>query len=75
MSADVAALLEGTRTLRRVQEKATTIFEAAVKSKLAEEWKKLEEQFETRVSEQVATVKGELAEEVGGTMVLLFKHG
>ena len=68
MSADVAALVEGTELSEEFKEKATTIFEAAVKSKLSEEWTKLEEQFETRLSEQVATVKGELAEEVGGTI-------
>ena len=68
MSADVAALTEGTELSEEFKEKATTIFEAAVKSKLSEEWKKLEEQFETRLSEQVATVKSELAEEVGGTI-------
>ena len=68
MSADVAALTEGTELSEEFKEKATTIFEAAVKSKLSEEWKKLEEQFETRLSEQVATVKAELAEEVGGTI-------
>jgi gas vesicle protein len=68
MSADVAALTEGTELTEEFKEKATTIFEAAVKSKLAEEWAKLEEQFETRVSEQVTSVKAELAEEVGGTI-------
>lgn len=68
MSADVAALTEGTELTEEFKEKATTIFEAAVKSKLSEEWKKLEEQFETRLNEQVAEVKSELAEEVGGTI-------
>ena len=62
------AVTEGTELSEEFKEKATTIFEAAVKSKLSEEWKKLEEQFETRLSEQVATVKAELAEEVGGTI-------
>lgn len=68
MSADVAALTEGTELTEEFKEKATTIFEAAVKSKLSEEWAKLEEQFETSLSERVASVKGELAEEVGGTI-------
>jgi len=68
MSADVAALTEGTELSEEFKEKATTIFEAAVKSKLSEEWKKLEEQFETRLNEQVSEVKAELAEEVGGTV-------
>jgi|TARA_B100000902_G_scaffold86098_1_gene90294 hypothetical protein len=68
MSADVAALTEGTELTEEFKEKATTIFEAAVKSKLSEEWAKLEEQFETNLSERVASVKAELAEEVGGTI-------
>ena len=68
MSADVAALVEGTELSEEFKEKATTIFEAAVKSKLSEEWTKLEEQFNARLEEQVATVKSELAEEVGGTV-------
>ena len=68
MSADVAALTEGTELSEEFKEKATTIFEAAVKSKLSEEWKKLEEQFATKVSEQVEATKKELAEEVNGTI-------
>lgn len=68
MSADVAALTEGTELSEEFKAKATTIFEAAVKSKLSEEWTKLEEQFGTRLNEQVASVKAELAEEVGGTV-------
>lgn len=68
MSADVAALTEGSDLSEEFKEKATTIFEAAVKSKLSEEWNKLQEQFETRVAEQVETVKKELAEEVHGTL-------
>jgi len=68
MSADVAALTEGTELSEEFKEKATTIFEAAVRAKLSEEWTKLEEQFESRIAEQVATVKAELAEEVQGTI-------
>jgi hypothetical protein len=68
MSADVAALTEGTDLSEEFKEKATTIFEAAVRSKLSEEWSKLEEQFESRLAEQVETVKKELAEEVNGTV-------
>jgi len=68
MSADVAALTEGTQLSEEFKEKATTIFEAAVKSKLSEEWKKLEEQFATTVSEKVEATKKELSEEVNGTI-------
>jgi len=68
MSADVAALTEGTELSEEFAEKAKTIFEAAVRSKLSEEWTKLEEQFAQQVSEQVEAVKKELAEEVHGTL-------
>jgi hypothetical protein len=68
VSADVAALTEGTDLSEEFKEKATTIFEAAVRSKLSEEWEKLQETFETRVSEQVEATKRELAEEVSGTI-------
>lgn len=68
VSADVAALTEGTELSEEFQEKAKTIFEAAVKSKLSEEWGKLEEQFNTRLQEEVEKVKSELAEDVHGTV-------
>ena len=68
MSADVAALTEGTELSEDFKEKATTIFEAAVKSKLSEEWDKLNETFEARLTEQVESAKKELAEEVNGTL-------
>jgi hypothetical protein len=68
VSADVAALTEGTELSEEFAEKAKTIFEAAVKSKLTEEWAKLEEQYAAQLAEQVASVKTELAEDVNGTV-------
>lgn len=68
MSSDVAALTEGTDLSEEFKQKATTIFEAAVKAKLNEEWAKLEEQFEAMVSEKVESYKAELSEEVNGTI-------
>ena len=68
VSADVAALTEGTELSEEFAEKAKTIFEAAVKSKLTEEWAKLEEQYAAQLAEQVASVKAELAEDVNGTV-------
>lgn len=68
MSADVAALTEGTELSEDFAEKAKTIFEAAVRSKLTEEWAKLEEQYAAQLAEQVAASKKELAEEVNGTL-------
>mgnify|MGYP003336196523 FL=1 len=68
VSADVSALTEGTELSEEFAEKAKTIFEAAVKSKLSEEWTKLEEHYKTQLAEQVEAVKKELAEEVNGTV-------
>ena len=68
MSADVAALTEGTELTEDFAEKAKTIFEAAVTSKLNEEWAKLEETFAAQVAEAVEVSKKELAEEVEGTL-------
>jgi hypothetical protein len=61
---DVNALVAGEELSEEFKEKTKTIFEAAIKSKLAEETKKIEESFEARLSEQVDTVKTELAEKM-----------
>ena len=68
VSADVSALTEGTELSEEFAEKAKTIFEAAVKSKLTEEWAKLEEQYAAQLSEAIEVSKKELAEEVNGTL-------
>lgn len=46
------------------KDKAAVIFEAAVKSKMSAEIDRLEEQYKTELSEEVAQVKTELAEKV-----------
>jgi len=61
---DVNALIAGEELSEEFKAKTRTIFEAAVKSKLAEETKKIEESFEVRLTEQVETVKSELAEKM-----------
>lgn len=61
---DVNALIAGEELSEEFKEKTKTIFEAAVKSKIAEETKKIEETFEARFTEQVETVKSELAEKM-----------
>jgi hypothetical protein len=66
VTSDVAALTEGEELSEDYKTKAKTIFEAAVKSKLQEEYAKLEEQFETKLAEQVEAIKTELSEEVQG---------
>lgn len=68
LSGDVAALTEGEDLSEEYKDKAKTIFEAAVRAKLVEEHAKLVEHFETKLVEQVATVKAELSEEVNGTI-------
>lgn len=68
LSSDVAALTEGEELSEDYKSKAKTIFEAAVKAKLQEEYTKLEEQFEAKLVEQVEAIKTELAEEVLGTV-------
>ena len=66
MSDDINALTEGTELSEDFKEKAKTIFESAVKSKLDEEYTKLEEHFKAQMEEQVAAQTAELAEEVKG---------
>ena len=68
LSDDVKALLEGTELSEEFAEKAKTIFEAAIKSKLAEEHTKLVEHFAKESAEKIESAKAELAEEVNGTV-------
>lgn len=68
MTDDVNALLEGTELSPEFAEKAKTIFEAAVTSKLSEEYDRLVEHFATESEKQVEAVKAELSEEVSGTV-------
>ena len=64
LSADVAALTEGEELSEEFKAKATTIFEAAVVSRLNEEVAKIHEDYATTMSEEVEKVKTELAEKV-----------
>ena len=59
---DINALLEGEELSEEFQEKAKTIFEAAIKSKIAEVKSELQEQYEATIVEEVAAVKSELTE-------------
>ena len=61
---DIQALLEGEELSEEFQEKAKTIFEAAIKSKIAEVKSELQEQYEATIVEEVATVKSELTERI-----------
>ena len=68
VSADVAALVEGTELSEEFAEKAKTIFEAAVKAKISEEYDRLVEHFTTEFDKHFAEAKAEMSEEVNGTV-------
>lgn len=64
ISADVNALVNGEDLSEEFKEKATTIFEAALVSKLNEEIEKLEEQYATQLNEQIEVIKEEMTGKV-----------
>ena len=68
VSDDVNALLEGTELSEEFAEKATTIFEAAIKAKLSEEYDKIVEHFANESAEKIFAAQSELAEDVNGTV-------
>lgn len=61
---DVKALLEGEELSEEFQDKAKTIFEAAVRSKIASLKEALENRYASALVEQVEAIKGELTERV-----------
>lgn len=64
MSEDIEALFAGEDLSEEFKEKAKTIFEAAVKSKLEEELAVLEEAYAATLEEQVAAINESLTENV-----------
>ena len=65
--ADMDALVSSDESLTEdFQAKAATIFEAAVKSKIAEEIDRLEEEYKVSLDEETATIKADLVEKVDG---------
>ena len=64
LSADVAALTEGEDLSEDFKEKAKTIFEAAVVSRLNEELERMHDDYAKALEEEIETVKTELAEKV-----------
>ena len=65
--ADLNALVESEATLSdEFKGKAGIIFEAAVKSKIAEEVERLEENYKTELQEEVDTFKNQMVEKVDG---------
>jgi hypothetical protein len=64
-SEDLNALVESEATLsEEFKAKTAVIFEAAIKSKLAEETTRLEAQYREELEEEVSTTKAELVEKV-----------
>jgi len=61
---DVEALLAGEELSEDFQEKARTIFEAAIKTKVAEVQEELKAQYETTLEEEVSVIKEELTDRV-----------
>jgi hypothetical protein len=68
VSADVAALVEGTELSEKFAEKARIIFESAVKAKISAEYDKLVEHFAKELDKELESAKAELSEEVNGTV-------
>ena len=64
LSADVAALTEGEDLSEEFKDKAKTIFEAAVVSRLNEELERMHEDYAKVLAEEIETVKSDLAEKV-----------
>jgi len=61
---DVNALLEGEELSEEFQEKARTIFEAAIRSKVSEIKEELQQTYENALVEEVEFIKQELTERV-----------
>jgi len=66
VEADVAALLEGEELSEEFQSKAKTIFEAAIKTKVAEIKEELQESYATALVEELDKIKEGLTERVDG---------
>jgi hypothetical protein len=64
LSADVAALTEGEDLSDGFKDKAKTIFEAAVVSRLNEELERMHEDYAKALEAEIETVKSDLAEKV-----------
>ena len=68
VSEDVTALTQGEELSEEFKEKAATIFEAAVKSKLRSEVERIEQEKVQEVAEEINTVRDELTEKVDNYM-------
>jgi len=66
VEADVAALLQGEELSEEFQDKAKTIFETAIKTKVAEIKEELQESYATALVEELDKIKEGLTERVDG---------
>ena len=74
-SADLDALIESEATLsEEFKAKTAVIFEAAIKSKLADEIDRLEENYRTELDEEVAATKADMVEKVDSYLNLSLIH-
>lgn len=64
VSADIDALVNGEELSEGFKEKATTIFTAAVTSKITEETTRLEEKYAAQLNEQIDVIKEEMTSKV-----------
>jgi len=65
---DINALVEGEVISETFKDKAKTIFEAAVKAKITEQVTSLQEQYATKLAEEVEAIKTSLSEKVDETL-------
>ena len=63
---DIDALMNGEELSEEFRAKATTIYEAAVTTRVKEEMTRIEEEFNSKLAEQVETIKEGLVEKVDG---------
>ena len=61
---DVQALLSGEELSEEFQEKARTIFETAIKAKVAEMKEEVQQQYETSLVEEIVSIKEDLTQRV-----------
>jgi len=64
LSSDVTALFEGEKLSESFKEKAKTIFEATIKSKIVTLQNSLEEKYQSQIEEDLSAYKGALQERV-----------
>ena len=64
LSQDVQALLEGEELSDEFKDKATTVFEAVVKSRIAEAKEAMSAQYDKNLIEEVESIKKELTERI-----------